>query len=75
MYAWLKYVAYALIAILLGCFLYDTVKAAIKKGGSWKNILLRILVWLLVFSIVIAVNCWINKDWAPGKWFISIKPF
>ena len=75
MYAWLKYVAYALIAFLLGSFLYDIVKAARKKGGTWKVFLVRILVWLLIFAAVIAVNCWINKDWIPGKWFISINPF
>lgn len=75
MYAWLKYVAFALIAFLIGCFLCDTVKAARKKGETWRDILLRFLIWLLIFAVVIAVNYWINKDWVPGKWIIRINPF
>ena len=75
MYSWAKYVAFALIALLFGCFLYDVVKVAKKRGGTWKSILLWILVWILIFAAVITVNCWINKDWVPGKWFIIINPF
>lgn len=73
--SWLKYIAYTLIGLLLGGFMFDVVKHARAKGGQWKDILLRILIWIFVAAIIIAVNCWINKNWVPGKFLIRITPF
>ena len=75
MYAWLKYVAYALIGIFIGCFIFDVIKHARAKGGQWKDILLRILVWTIIFAIIVAVNLWLNRNWIPGKVRFIINPF
>ncbi|MCQ2118267.1 MAG: hypothetical protein MJY76_09065 [Bacteroidales bacterium] len=75
MYAWLKYVAFALIGIFIGGFIFDVIKYARAKGGQWKDILLRILVWIIIFAIIVAVNIWLNRNWMPGKMLFIINPF
>lgn len=74
MYGWLKYVAFGIIALLAICFLYDIIKNAVRKGGNWKTILLRIIIWLIVIAITIAINVWLNRNWVANKWIFTIRP-
>ena len=75
MYGWLKYVVFGIIALIVICFLYDIIRNAVRKGGNWRTILRRILIWLIVIAIAIAVNVWLNRNWIPGKWLFTIQPF
>lgn len=75
MYSWLKYVALAIIALFIIGFFYDVVKHAKAEGGQWKNILLRIIVWIAIFVIIVALNLWLNRNWTPDKWLFTIEPF
>lgn len=75
MFPWLKYVAFALIGVFIGCFIYDVIKHARANGGQWKDILLRILTWIVFFVIIVAVNLLLNHNWLPGKMLFFIDPF
>ena len=72
MYGWLKYVAVALIVAVFGKIIYDVIKAAKVYGGDWKDILFRVLLWFLLFSLILALNLCINRNWAPGDWYFTI---
>ncbi|MCQ2116675.1 MAG: hypothetical protein MJY76_00845 [Bacteroidales bacterium] len=72
MYGWLKYVAVALIVAVFGKIIYDVIKAAKADGGDWKDILFRVLLWFLLFSLILALNLCINRNWAPGDWYFTI---
>lgn len=54
-------------------FLYDVIRHAVKDGGSVKQIIARILIWILVFVAIVGVNVLINADWGPGKWLFRIS--
>lgn len=75
MYSWLKYVALAIVVLFVIGFLFDVVKHARAKGGQWKDILLRIIVWTAIFVVIVALNLWLNRNWTPGKWLFTIEPF
>ena len=62
------------VFIILGVvlyFLYDVIRHAKNRGGSIKDIILRTLIWIMVFIIFLVANLLINQNYgAPGKWFI-----
>lgn len=75
MYSWLKYVALAIVVLLVIGFLFDVAKHAKAVGGQWKNILLRIIVWIAIFVVFVALNIWLNRNWTPPNWMFTIEPF
>lgn len=75
MYSWLKYVALAIVVLFVIGFLFDVVKHARAKGGQWKDILLRIIVWIAIFVIIVALNLWLNRNWTPDRCLFTIEPF
>ena len=75
MYIWLKYVALAILALFIIGFFYDVVKHARAKGGQWKDILLRIIVWVTIFVVIVALNLWLNRNWTPDRCLFTIGPF
>ena len=48
-------------------FFYDVIRHAKKRGGSIKDIILRTLIWILVFLVLLVINTLINSSWVPGK--------
>lgn len=61
-------IATMLIAGILIYLFYDVITHAIKRGGSIKQIIIRILIWIFVFAAIVCINVWINSDWVPDKW-------
>lgn len=75
MYSWLKYFAFALVVTFLAAFLRETWKHSKEQGGTWKDIIVRIIVWIFIFAVVIAFNIWLNRSWIPGKALFGIMHF
>ena len=66
-------IAAIIIAGILMYFLNDVIRHAIARGGSAKQIIARIIIWLLIFGVILGINLLINLDWIPGKWLFSIR--
>lgn len=66
-------VAAIIIVSVASYFLYDIILHAKGRGGNFKQILIRVLVWLLVFIAFLCINLLINEDWVPGKWLFRIS--
>ena len=62
-----------IIAGLLIYFLNDVIRHAIARGDSVKRIIVRAIIWLLIFGVILGINLLINSDWIPGKWLFSIS--
>ena len=54
-------------------FLYDAIRHAKDSGGNVKQILIRVLIWLLVFIASLCINLLINEGWVAGKWLFTIS--
>lgn len=62
------------VIIILGMvlyFLYDVIRHAKNRGGSTKDIIFRIILWIMVFIFFLIINLLINADRDPGIWLIS----
>ena len=66
-------IAAIIIAGFLIYFLNDVGRHAIARGGSVKRIIVRAIIWLLIFGVILGINLLINLDWVPGKWLFSIS--
>ena len=66
-------IAAIIIAGFLIYFLIDVGRHAIARGGSVKRIIVRAIIWLLIFGVILGINLLINLDWVPGKWLFSIS--
>lgn len=69
----LQVIAIVIVAGCLTYFLYDVIRHAKARGGSPKNIIVRIIFWLLVFGAFVVINVLINANWIPGKWMLRIR--
>ena len=69
----LQIIAAIIIAGLLIYFLKDVIRHAIARGGSVKWIIVRVVIWLLIFGVILGINLLINSDWVPGRWLFSIS--
>lgn len=63
------------IVIVTGCLTYFCMMlySMRRLEGAVKRIIVRILIWLLVFGAFPVINILINIDWIPGKWMLRIR--
>lgn len=66
-------IAAIIIAGFLIYFLNDVIRHAISRGGSVKRIIVRAVIWLLMFGVILGINLLINSDWVPGRWLFRIS--
>ena len=66
-------VAAIIIVSIVSYFLYDVIRHAKDRGGNIKQILIRVLIWLLVFVAFLCINLLINEGWVAGKWLFTIS--
>lgn len=52
-------------------FFYDVIRHAKNQGGSTKDIIFRILIWIMVFIFFLIINLLINADSVSSKWLIK----
>ena len=66
-------VAAIIIVSIVSYFLYDVIRHAKDRGGNIKQILTRVLIWLLIFIAFLCINLLINEDWIADKWLFTIS--
>ena len=66
-------IAAIIIVGFLIYFLNDVIRHAIARDGSVKRIIVRTIIWLLIFGVILGINLLINSGWVPGRWLFSIS--
>lgn len=66
-----KIIAAVIIVGSITYFLYDVIRHAKNRGGSTKDIIFRILIWIMVFIFFLIINLLINADSLSSKWLIK----
>lgn len=65
--------AVIIIMLSFSYFLYDVIRHAKERGGNIKQILIRVLIWLLIFIAFLCINLLINDGWIADKWLFTIS--